>query len=256
MDKVDIQQLLELPGWTIKCSRELLILEAPNEKAASKLIDLGTDNLATSATKFDCIAAIVRFPGCKNNPYRVPATMAEGNTGIKMTTNSSPQLNPNLLGADYVRIHEFLIEQRLAGNIVVITSNITRDAQGRRIETENPEAGRDICHHTNDLLLPSRACWDSKDWTGYNYRLSWRRDYNDFTRLNPEYLQLKELLARDKKIQNFEYTLYRPDSSKCRYSTSYYLCENYRGDEVRIGVSNPQDWQIIWEPDQAIAATR
>jgi hypothetical protein len=255
MDKVDIQQILQLPGWQIKYSRELLILEAPDEGAADNLIEFGTDDLAISAMKFDCLAAIVRFPGCVDKPYRVPAAMAEKNTGIKMNSNNS-QVNPNLLGADYVRIHEFLIEQRLAGNIVVVTSNITRDAQGRRTQTENPEAGRDICHHTNDLLLPSRACWDSKDWTGYNYRLSWRRDYDDFTRLNPEYLQLKELLARDGQVENFEYTLYRPDSCKCRYSTSYYLCRNYLGDEVRIGISRPEDWAIIWEPDQAVAASR
>ncbi|MBW4579637.1 MAG: hypothetical protein KME42_08705 [Tildeniella nuda ZEHNDER 1965/U140] len=151
----------------------------------------------------------------------------------------------DLLGADYRRIHHFLIEQRTEGNIVIITSNITRDVHGNPINTPNPQAGQDICHHTSDLLLPSRAYWSPRQFSGYNYRLSWRKSRDDYDTLNPEYERLKDLLARDGQIPDYEYTLYRTDGALCRYQTSYFLCQDYLGDAVRIGVSRPQDWQLL-----------
>ncbi|MHC5897209.1 hypothetical protein [Nostoc sp.] len=77
MDRVN--QLLQLPGWTLKYSRALLILEAPSLEAADSLIE--TENavysLAVSAAKFDCVATIIRFPGCGHRPYRIPSSLAE-----------------------------------------------------------------------------------------------------------------------------------------------------------------------------------
>lgn len=203
--------------------------------------------------------ALLYFPNCKGKPYRFDGTFAnfsdskDSTPDLSRLTMSAENLNPNLLGADYIKIHEFLIQQRTEGNIVIITSNVTRDAFGKRISTENPEAGRDLCHHTNDLLLPNRAYWAPKDFTGYNYRLSWRRGYDDYDRLNPQYHKLKELLERDGFIKNYQYTLYRPDGAYCEYSTDYYLCRDYLGDEVRIGISKPQDWRLIVSaPEQVI----
>jgi hypothetical protein len=143
--------------------------------------------------------------------------------------------NLDLLGADYRRILEFLLDQEAEGNIVVITSNIT-----------------DVCLHTNSLLLPSRGLRQPADWCGYGYRRSWRSSLDDFDRTNPDYDQLKALLARDGQVQDFEYTLFRPDvdsnhllDAKVRYQTSYFLCQDYLGHEVRIGVSRPQDYEVL-----------
>lgn len=139
----------------------------------------------------------------------------------------------SLVGADYMKILEFLMQARQEGMIVAIVSNTT-----------------DICYHTNDLLKPSRAHWSAAQFTGYNYLKSWRADRDgaiaspDF-RVNPQYSRLKELLARDGVAPNYSYELFRPDDAKCSYSTSYYLCRDYCGDEVRIGVSRPQDWTLL-----------
>lgn len=246
------------PGWDVKfaSSQGVLIFEVPSDLDAGTLIDESTELLAASASNCQCEAAIIRFPGCGDHFYRVPSKMAQSNTGDSKSIMPKPSdLNNKLLGADYVRIHEFLVEERQKGNIVIITSNITRDESGQIISTENPAAGRDICHHTNDLLLPNRAFWDAKTFTGYNYRLSWRRDFNDYEHLNPQYHRLKEFLAADGYVSDYEYTLYRPGGSFCEYKTDFYLCRDYLGDEVRIGVSRPQDWRLISEPElQSVSA--
>lgn len=235
-------------GWSLipVFDRGLLVAAVPSAKDAVKVVNRYTDYLAVSAFKLGFSKAVVKHPGLEPGEYayEIPTRMAV----IKQTEEVQPMINDNqmsLLGADYIRIHEFLIEQKQAGNIVIITSNITRDSEGEPISTPNPQAGRDICHHTSDLLLPSRAFWSAKQFTGYNYRLSWRAGRDDYERLNPQYEQLKEVLAKDGYVSNYEYTLYRPDGALCSYSTTYFLCRDYLGDEVRVGVSRPQDWQLL-----------
>jgi hypothetical protein len=236
-------------GWSLipVFNLGLLVADVPSPRDAVRVVDRYTDYLAMSAFKLGFNKAVIKHPGL--NPgeyaYEIPIRMAimGDETQGAMSIVSDNQMN--LLGADYIRIHEFLIEQRQSGNIVIVTSNITRDEYGNPISTTNPQAGRDICHHTNDLLLPSRAYWSPQQFTGYNYRLSWRSDRDDYERLNPQYDRLKEILIRDGYASNYEYTLYRPDGAKCSYSTAYFLCRDYLGDEVRIGVSRPQDWQLL-----------
>ncbi|MCU0881499.1 MAG: hypothetical protein MUF14_02395, partial [Hyphomonadaceae bacterium] len=135
-----------------------------------------------------------------------------------------------LLGADYLKILEKLMEWRSEGKIVVITSNTT-----------------DICLHTNDLLKPSRAYWTANQFTGYNYLRSWRASYEDITRLNPQYDRLKSLLSSDGHVPGYRYDLFRPDGAKCTYQTDFFLCRDYCGDEVRIGVSGLADWSLLEE---------
>ncbi|MGB3204626.1 MAG: hypothetical protein WBB28_06525 [Crinalium sp.] len=220
-----------------------LWIKMPSFDEAKDLVSSQVNAIAASARKLEKFDARISYPGCKQ-PLRVLASMVSNND-IDLPNG----LNFDLLGADYIRIHEFLIEQRQAGNIVIITSNITRDDNGNPISTSSPQAGRDICHHTSDTLLPTRAFWSARQFTGYNYRLSWRADINDFNHLNPQYDRLKELLAKDKYIPNYQYTLYRPDGALCSYNTTYFLCSDYLGDEVRIGVSRPQDWQLLRETE-------
>lgn len=234
-------------GWSLipVFDRGLLVAVVPSAREAVKVVNRYTDYLAVSALKLGFSKAVIKHPGLEPGEYayEISTRMAAmGKTEVKPMVSEN---QINLLGADYIRIHEFLVEQKQAGNIVVITSNITRDENGNPVSTTNPQAGRDICHHTSDLLLPSRAYWSSRQFSGYNYRLSWRADRNDYDRLNPQYDQLKETLARDGYASNYEYTLYRPDRALCSYSTTYFLCRDYLGDEVRIGVSRSQDWQLL-----------
>lgn len=263
MDVIDsgifLWKQFQQPGWEVKLASHAksVIFEVPTQAIAEELIDAATSHLAASAVMCKCDAAVVRFPGCGNLFYSIPSAMAEEQTPLeeKVREMTKVPLNNDLLGADYIRIHEFLLEQRKEGNIVIITSNITRDESGRLVSTDNPSAGRDICHHTNDLLLPNRAFWSANQFTGYNYRLSWRSDFNDFEHLNPQYIRLKELLEQDGYVQNYEYTLFRPDGALCSYSTTYFLCRDYLGDEVRIGVSRPRDWRLLVEPELAVSST-
>lgn len=141
-------------------------------------------------------------------------------------------LNQNLFGADYVALWEFCLEQYKDGNIVIITDNQSN-----------------ICLHTNDRLKPERAYWSAKDFDGYDYLKSWRRDRNRTAAdgINPQYFDLKRLLERDHYVPDYEYELFRPDDALVSYSTSYYLCQNYQGREVRIGVSKPEMYQVLSE---------
>ena len=209
-----------LKGCDIGFTANSLCIHAPHFESA-KALRKAFRWVASQAATFNKNDSLIYYPGC-DRPYQVPAKMAmnEEEREAEIKVQNESQLS--LVGADYLRILEFLTEQRHEGNIVIITSNVTRDALGRKISTDNPEAGRDICYHTNDLLLPTRAHWTANQFTGYNYRLSWRRDQDDHDRLNPEYGKLKALLERDGCAPDYEYTLYRPDGAMCRYSTSYF----------------------------------
>ena len=187
---------------------------------AFELVRSQMASLAVSAKKLDKFDARIFYPGCQQ-PFRVLAAMVSNNSDPMDLPNQSQNL---LLGADYARIHEFLLEQRLEGNIVIITSNTTN-----------------LCYHTNDLLRPERGVYKPHQWTGYNYLNSWRETLGQLERL-------QSLLHKEGEVKGYEYQLYRPDNAFCTYSTDYYLCRDYLGDEVRIGVSRPQDWSILREP--------
>lgn len=254
---ISLLREFQSPGWNINLTADnkTLIFEVPDQEQAELLLARALKPLAASAKNCNCGYAILRYPNCGDHIFRIPAKMANSDRPInnQIPTNKMSIQNPlaeKLVGADYIRIHEFLIDQKRQGNIVIITSNITRDNLGNPISTENPVVGRDICHHTSDELTPQRAYWTAKDFTGWNYRKSWRRDFNDYEHLNPQYHRLKEALERDGFAENYEYTLYRPDGAFCSYSTSYYLCNGYLNDIVRIGVSKPGDWKLITHPEE------
>lgn len=241
----------KLQDCRLGISEESFCIHAPSFEAARQLKDNSLQWLALQALALGVKDTKVYFSEV-DKPYQIPATFAAGEyIRMQEPPNQKPlnqelsEVARNLVGASYLKILEFLQEQRKNGNIVIITSNITRDDRGNIISTNNPAAGRDLCHHTSDLLRPSRAFWSASQFSGYNYRLSWRQGFDDYDNLNPQYHHLKQILERDGTAPNYEYTLYRPDGALCSYSTSYFLCDDYCGDSVRIGVSRPQDWQLI-----------
>ena len=128
--------------------------------------------------------------------------------------------------AEYLRIHEFLIEKKQEGLIVILTSQID-----------------DKCIHTNDNLLPSRAFWQPHQFDGYNYRLSWSLDKTGEP--SDEYFRLRNLLDSDGFVKDYDYKLIRPDGALCRYQTDFYHVDNYCGQPIRIGISKPEAWEML-----------
>jgi hypothetical protein len=242
---------LLLARCSFSCTTEphpgALRIYAPDRGIADALKAL-YGQLALEAKRLGRACAEILWPGC-DRPYQIPVAMATS-MAVPEDPQDSPASSPEvlvrppspesfgLLGADYCEIHEFLVDQRRQGNIVIITSNTTG-----------------ICYHTNDLLKPSRGVLKPHEWTGYNYLRSWRASLADWDHLNPELPRLQELLARDGMVPGYEYTLFRPDDALCSYSTSYFLCRDYMGDEVRVGVSRPQDWAMLTPGEESVGAT-
>jgi hypothetical protein len=228
--------------WKIENGR-IFFPKLSKQDAEEFFTDEVCDRLEIFIRKMKLDGAVVSFPNMKrgfeiwsclndnepsNDAARAELVMAlAGNRNDKSTEITEEQEMAdfsqieNLLGADYARIHEFLKQQRTEGKIVIITSNITG-----------------TCYHTNDLLKPERGVLQPYMWTGYNYLNSWRDTMHQLE-------HLKELLEQDGFVPQYEYELRRPDNAFCSYSTDYYLCRNYLGDEVRIGVSKPEDWRLL-----------
>lgn len=213
------------PDCELAISPYSFCVHAPTKAFAFGLIkDLRT--IAAMAKRLLKREALIYYPGC-TQPIQIPARMA---IEVEESEPVIQRDNESLLGADYMRLVERLHEWQQQGKIIAIVSNTTN-----------------ICHVTNDLLLPSRGYLSGRQFKGYNYLKSWRLNFEDDGRLNPQYQQLRDLLDRDGYVKGFNYTLYRPypDDSLCEYATDYYLCENYCNDVVRIGVSDPQDWRLV-----------
>lgn len=201
-----------------------LNIHAPNLDAA-KTLRRAYQQVAMQALKLEKLDAQIFYPGCKR-PWQIPARMAMSEEPSGEFSVSNQQID--LLGADYAAILHKLMEWREEGRIVAIVDNNT-----------------DICMHTNDLLKPSRAIWTAAQFTGYNYALSWRIGRDDYSRPSQQYEQLKALLERDGSAPGYNYRLFRPDGALCEYQTDYFLCQDYCGAEVRIGVSRVEDWRLL-----------
>lgn len=222
--------------WSITPRQGAICLTAPSEQSANLFLDMAISELVGSAKRMGSPLEI-HWKGCQN-PLKISPRLSLGTgtqeiKGLSMSSSTEPGNTAlEVLGADYRRILEKLMIWRDEGKIVIITSNTTN-----------------ICLHTNDLLKPSRAYYSAAQFSGYNYLRSWRHNRSDSPtnpqRLNPQFDELRSRLARDGFVPGYEYTLYRPDDALCSYSTDYYLCRDYCGDEVRIGVSRVEDWVML-----------
>ena len=129
---------------------------------------------------------------------------------------------PNLIDASRRQVLDFIIEQREAGKIVVVTSQITN----RCVDV--------------DLISPERGIFAyASQWHGLNFMELWRESLE-------QYFQLLSRLESDGYIPGFVYELLRIDGSKGRYIKDYYLANNFlRNEPVRISVSNTNDWELV-----------
>ena len=221
---------------------ERVILIVGSQRDADALIEESPMDLARFADSFQQRLCEVRWEenwdGGKG--YEVYASALDKRRARKMGTKGDRQ-TLRLLDQGYEGVMEFLLEESRAGKIVIFTSDVT-----------------DQCIHTNDALKEGRAIWKPRQFRGYNYLTSWRRNQldpgTDITRehedrINPEYFRLREALRRD-RVVDFEYSLVRPPApdelfgAVCSYRTRYYLA-TYQEEPIRIGVSDPKDYRVL-----------
>ena len=159
-------------------------------------------------------AYILRGEG--QRPYQILATPPSifSGSGIEFIGRSNPTLARSL---------ELLPEADTKGKIITIVSMVT-----------------DKCKHSN--VPPKRGLRLAPNWTGYDYRQSWKLDGIN---LSQEYLDLIKRLYDDRVVPDYEYDLIRPDDgARLRYSTRYTLVDFF-GEPVRVGVSRPEAFTLI-----------
>lgn len=219
---MDVDKLLF--GCELSIAPDSFVVHAPDLEIARSLKQ-AIQRMALQALKLGKRETLISYPGC-DRPYQIPAKMAmqqeESMGGVE-----PPKLE--LFGADYLKILEHLLQLTQEGKIVQIVDNDS-----------------DRCLHVNNLLRPSRAYWDSQQFIGFNYAVAWRKDGRDQnSEPSDQYYRLKDVLRQDKRATGYSYQLYRPDGAYCEYSTDYFLCHDYCGHAVRIGVSRVEDWRLL-----------
>jgi hypothetical protein len=97
------------------------------------------------------------------------------------------------------------------------------------------------CKHSN--VKPERGIRPAPEWTGYDYTRSWKIDGKN---LSDEYIYLLNHLYDGEQVKGFEYTLVRPDDGALvRYVTDYFYLPDWYEEPVRVGLSNPNDYQVL-----------
>jgi hypothetical protein len=210
--------VVDLATSGVTFNKNIIQIHCPSKKKAIALRQRYAQ-LAQQCLRWDLAEAQVFWRGSGERYFSIPSFLA-----LEEAMTNSTQNEPSLLDADYLRVLDFIREKRADGRIVVITSMISN-----------------ICQHTNDLLSPERGVFQPYQWTGYNYLTAWRDSLD-------EYNQLIEILNRDSHVPQYQYKLRRPDDQLCLYETDYYLVPNFLGEPVRIGVSKPEAWQLLPEP--------
>jgi hypothetical protein len=113
-------------------------------------------------------------------------------------------------------------------------------AEGEKFITiVSMESGR--CKHSN--VTKERGIRPAPEWTGYDYRQSWRIDGEN---LSEEYFKLVNRLYDNEQLTGFEYKLIRPDDGALvSYATDFFYLPDWYGEPVRVGLSNPNDYQVL-----------
>ena len=98
------------------------------------------------------------------------------------------------------------------------------------------------CKHSSSELTFERAKRSAPEWTGYDYRQSWKLDGEN---LSEEYHTLIRRLYDDRLVPGYEYSLIRPDDGAIvRYETDYRLID-FLGEQVRVGISRPEAYTVL-----------
>jgi hypothetical protein len=209
------------PDFTI----DALIVKVDNYCFAAYILKNFSSVLKSWATSFGLSSTIIKYgegiwdfldveacvsPDCifKHKSTRNPFLQRQQ----VLSMPNSMQVLEDILGLDYIRFQEKIIQYTSLGLIACAVSNITN-----------------VCLHTNPNLEQGRAIWSPTQFIGYNYLEFWRQTL-------PQLETLQQILARDKHVFGYEYEGIRPDGSRCRYSTDFYLID-YMGEPTRFGIS-------------------
>lgn len=235
---VNLQTLLG--QCDVSVSRRQLVIKPPKDKDLVNFIPVALrknapvlqDYLAENGYE----GALIHHSGKK--PFQVIA--AQPKKAIPLLSSEDKLRKISEIGdRELLLAMQYMMKQEEAGRIICIVGQKT-----------------DLCKHTNDLLTEERGLRKPELWTGYNYRRSWCTDSDNPETPSKDYDDLMKYLARDGKIDNFPYRLYRPDDGAIvEYQTDYRYVGNWLGESVRIGYSWPQDYRVLvpGDPSRVIA---
>lgn len=114
--------------WKIGFSPEVFVLSAPSQGEAFRLASLEPETLAKWAHKFGKVATLIKYPG--GDFYRIPATMATSEVGMRQETLILDPQNPlieiyalSMSSCLHKEIGWFLENSTQAGGIVRVADN-------------------------------------------------------------------------------------------------------------------------------------
>ena len=212
-------------SWLTECSLrsngETLFI-TPNkstELVSQSVVRWGENEVKAELKKRGLMRAEISR-GVGQKPYQILAAPPRFGTFTDPGLRAIGRSNPSLAFA-----LDPIAQAASEGQCITITSNITNK-----------------CKHSN--VAPERGKRLAPDWTGYDYLQSWKLDGE-----NPsdEYFGLINRLFDGEQIVGYEYDLIRPDDGAIvRYLTDYWRMDFF-GEDVRIGVSRPEDFTVIEE---------
>ena len=267
---ITLWQKFQQPGWDVKPTPQMriLVLEVPTAEDAEMLVDDGINHLAASAVIWKCDSVIIRYPGCGDFAYQIPASMARNNNpGINTPMEGNLKtLNNRLLvpKTQAISSKNFSVQQvpenssdsPLDFSGLGLPGTFLKDASFEEIQEFMGEmrhrgyivTATDMmtnhCLMVNDLQAPDRGGgWKGKDWIGLNFILLWK---DSFQPGNFNYFDyLINTLQRDYYLPDFEYLLRAPNGDLRQYYSYYFYTENYLDTSVRICVSKPGNWETV-----------
>lgn len=242
MNNSQIQALLEQCDVS-ESSKQLVIRPRPpeDEKYVNFLpvaLRKNASYLSKYLAKNGYKGALIHYSGLK--PFQVEAAEPEEITP-PLSVEDELRVVAQRGDGDLLLAMEFMKAQQEAGRIICIVGQKSN-----------------LCKTANDVLTVERAKRPAPLWTGYDYRKSWRTDFDNPTKLSAEYNDLMGRLERGEEVNDFWYELVRPDDGAIvEYQTTYRLVRNWlgMGEDVRIGYSWPQDYREVvpGDPSRVIA---
>ncbi len=201
--------------------RNLIRVFVPDLRSAKRLLSRKYGQLSQKCAEWGQDKVEVVWSAI-HKPLLIHASSTSGEQQMSNIITATKNGRPNLVDANRRQVLEFILEQREAGKVVVVTSQITNRCV-------------DI-----DLISPERGIFAyASQWHGMNFMELWRESID-------QYFSLLGGLERDGWIPGFSYDLLRVDGSMGRYTKDYYLARNFLHNEpVRISVGNHSDWELI-----------
>ena len=131
----------------------------------------------------------------------------------------------DLRAAEFDEVSALVQERSEAGKIVQITENDSN-----------------ICRFVSKTMTPERlGTSDLKILKNHNYLTSWQQAGS-----LQAYFKLRTLLDEEGFAPGYVYRLIRKsDGALVEYATDFYLVRDFMGKEIRLAVSNVEDFQVI-----------